>query len=108
MEHCLHQSIIARPVALAQNYLPVCGVDGKDYPNKCAAECNGVKVASQGVCKPFFQPCKCPKVTGPRLPYMLRICMRLYTNRIVLHANLLTVPWYHLQNTETHQEKFSD
>ncbi|MCX8154544.1 MAG: Kazal-type serine protease inhibitor [Candidatus Micrarchaeota archaeon] len=32
-------------------YEPVCGVDGKTYPNRCYAEREGVKVAHPGECK---------------------------------------------------------
>jgi hypothetical protein len=31
-------------------YAPVCGVDGRSYPTKCAADCIGVRIASQGNC----------------------------------------------------------
>lgn len=53
---------------VVQNYLPVCGKDGRDHPNKCAADCNGGGIAYEGMCKPptpspFTKPCKCPRVT---------------------------------------------
>ena len=33
-----------------KQYVPVCGCDGKNYPNACLAKANGVNSFSQGAC----------------------------------------------------------
>jgi hypothetical protein len=33
-----------------KQYVPVCGCDGKNYPNACLAKANGVNSFSQGEC----------------------------------------------------------
>ena len=45
--------ICAKPpdAACMRVYEPVCGVDGKTYPNDCHAARSGVNVAHEGACK---------------------------------------------------------
>lgn len=54
---------------------PVCGADGKTYPNGCGAKCNGVKNWTRGRCgdavappppaQPPAGPRRCPKIANP-------------------------------------------
>ena len=38
------------PEMCAQDYAPVCGCDGRDYSNECAAHAAGVSAAHAGAC----------------------------------------------------------
>ncbi len=40
------------PKMCTMDYNPVCGCDGKIYPNECAANSKGVSAAYEGECKP--------------------------------------------------------
>lgn len=44
------------PCVCPDVYDPVCGVDGKTYPNACTARCSGVEIAHTGECT---RQCRC-------------------------------------------------
>lgn len=41
---------VERPEVCIQIYQPVCGVDGRTYPNSCHAQVAGVDLACEGEC----------------------------------------------------------
>jgi hypothetical protein len=43
-------SCLVRPELCTQEYAPVCGCDGREYPNRCVAYGAGVSVAREGRC----------------------------------------------------------
>ncbi|XP_052232936.1 serine protease inhibitor dipetalogastin-like isoform X2 [Dreissena polymorpha] len=44
-------------------YMPVCGVDGKTYPNMCSMKCEGVAEYHKGICG--LPVCACPRIYQP-------------------------------------------
>lgn len=47
---------ITRPRICPEIYIPVCGCDGKTYPNDCQAERAGVSVLHRGACSATHPP----------------------------------------------------
>ena len=40
-----------KPEVCAMDFKPVCGCDGRNYSNKCAAHAKGVVIQGEGTCK---------------------------------------------------------
>jgi hypothetical protein len=54
-----------RPEACTALYQPVCGCDGRNYGNACAAANHGIRVASSGECAPAPRACRTNAECGP-------------------------------------------
>jgi hypothetical protein len=54
LEACLHEQ--CELCLCPEVFDPVCGADGKTYPNACVARCAGVEVVHPGECS---MPCRC-------------------------------------------------
>ncbi|WP_424361011.1 Kazal-type serine protease inhibitor domain-containing protein [Methylocystis parvus] len=62
-----HSPAPGRPVACTMIYLPVCGVDGRTYPNDCVRRAHGVALRHNGACRtaPGPRPGACPRIYMP-------------------------------------------
>ncbi|OWF45900.1 serine protease inhibitor dipetalogastin-like [Mizuhopecten yessoensis] len=75
-----------QPCACREEFAPVCGVDGLNYPNTCIMLCSGMLKVSDGFCR-----CNCPQMYAPvcgtnNVTYendCFRDCQAIFDSRIL-------------------------
>lgn len=91
---------------------PVCGCDGKTYPNSCYAERNGVVVKQTGDCPANQTQCT-PQSCGPRPGLASRLCpdnvtVEGYTDRCLPSSDGTSCAWEYISCPAQTECKFAD